>query len=79
MEREPRNQSSSLRSHENYQRFCRKDSIDNQTQIALSAGSEISVKPVIGGLKKITAEKPCTKNGKSSFYVSDAELIEITS
>jgi hypothetical protein len=59
--------------------FIRKHPVDNQTQIALSAGSEISVEPVIGGLKQITAEKPCTKNGESSFYVSDAELIEITS
>ena len=59
--------------------FVRKDSIDNQTQIALSAGSEISVNPVIGGLKKITAEKPCTKNGGNRFYLTDSELTEITS
>jgi hypothetical protein len=59
--------------------FVRKDSIDNQAQIALSAGSEISVKPVIGGLKQITAEKPCTKNGGNRFYLTDNELTEITS
>jgi hypothetical protein len=59
--------------------FIRKHPVDNQPQIRLSAGSEISVKPVIGGLKQITAEKPCTKNGESSFYVTDKELTEITS
>ena len=59
--------------------FIRKHPVDNQTQIALSAGSEISVEPVIGGLKEITAEKPCTKNGGNKFYVSDAELTQITS
>ncbi len=59
--------------------FVRKHPVDNQTQIALSAGSEISVKPVIGGLKQITAEKPWTKNGENSFYVSDNELTELIS
>jgi hypothetical protein len=59
--------------------FVRKDSIDNQTQIALSAGSEISVKPVIGGFYQATAQVPCTKNGGNRFYLTDSELTEITS
>ena len=59
--------------------FIRKDSIDDQTQIRLSAGSEISVDEVVDGLNQVTAEKPCTKNGGNRFYVTDNELTEITS
>jgi hypothetical protein len=59
--------------------FIRKDSIDDQTQIRLSAGSEISVREVVDGLNQVTAEKPCTKNGGNRFYVTDSELTEITS
>jgi hypothetical protein len=59
--------------------FVRKDSIDNQTQIALSAGSEISVDEVVDGFHRVTAEKPCTKNGGNRFYLTDNELTEIAS
>jgi hypothetical protein len=59
--------------------FIRKDSIDDQTQIRLSAGSEISVREVVDGLNQVTAEKPCTKNGGNRFYLTDNELTEITS
>jgi hypothetical protein len=59
--------------------FVRKDSIDDQTQIRLSAGSEISVREVVDGFHRVTAEKPCTKNGGNRFYLTDNELTEITS
>jgi hypothetical protein len=59
--------------------YTRIHSVDNQTQIKLAAGSEISVAEVTDGLNQITTEKPCTKNGGKRFYISDAELTEITS
>ena len=59
--------------------FVRKDSIDDQTQIRLSAGSEISVREVVDGCHRVTGEKPCTKNGGNRFYLTDNELTEITS
>jgi hypothetical protein len=59
--------------------FSRKHPVDNQTQIRLSAGSEISVRDVVDGLNQVTTEKPCTKNGGNRFYLTDSELTEITS
>jgi hypothetical protein len=59
--------------------FIRKHPVDNQTQIRLNAGSEISVNEVVDGFHQVTAEKPCTKNGGNRFYLTDNELTEITS
>jgi hypothetical protein len=59
--------------------FIRKHPVDNQTQIRLNAGSEISVDEMGDGLNEVTTEKPCTKNGENKFYLSDNELTEITS
>jgi hypothetical protein len=59
--------------------FIRKHPVDNQTQIRLEAGSEISIDEIQEGNYQVTTSKPCTKNGGKRFYISDAELTEITS
>jgi hypothetical protein len=59
--------------------FVRKHPVDDQTLIRLNAGSEISVDEVVDGFHRVTAEKPCTKNGGNRFYLDDSKLTEITS
>lgn len=58
--------------------FERKNPIDNQTQVKLDAGSEISIRNVTGELRQVTANKACTKNGGNKFYVTANELNEMT-
>ena len=60
--------------------YERRNRADNQLQVKLEAGSQIQAREIVSGLGiyEIKTSQPCTKNGSSTFNLTEEELKEIT-